>query len=164
MAISEAGPDLRKAITFLVCLLSSFGTGFIGFLGTSRGLQGWYVAIQKPKFTPPNWLFGPVWTVLYACIGIACFMIVETKHPSRNVAIAAYATQLVLNALWCWLFFQFQKTGVASAEIVLLWVTAAITMVLFWRIRPAAGLLFLPYVAWVGFASWLSYSIYALNK
>ena len=149
----------------------------------------WYAALDKPSWNPPSWVFAPVWTVLYALMAVAGWLAwrsgegggerVDPVHgaaeaatraagaPSvrsrRRVALGAFALQLTLNGAWSWLFFGLHLPGVAFVEIVVLWVAILATTVLFWRLRPLAGALLLPYLAWVGYAAALNLALWQLN-
>jgi translocator protein len=123
-----------------------------------------YASLHQPPWAPPAWVFGPVWTLLYIMMGVAAGIVVHVKGWSAGKpALALYAFQLALNALWTWLFFYWRLGGLASAEIVLLWLMIALTCVTFWRIKPLAGILLLPYFAWVTFAAALCWTVWRLN-
>lgn len=121
----------------------------------------WYTGLRKPALTPPNWIFGPVWSLLYACMGVAGALVWQRSRAALPMAL--WGAQLMLNAAWSWLFFGLQRPGLAFAEIRVLWIAIAITIFVFWRVRPAAGALMIPYLLWVGFASWLNWEIWRLN-
>lgn len=124
----------------------------------------WYAGLVKPAWNPPNWVFGPVWTLLYFCIGLSGWLVWrEAGWRSAAPALAVYGLQLILNAAWSWLFFGLHRPGLAFAEIVVLWLGILATVLLFKRLsRPAAWLL-LPYLCWVGFAGVLNLSLWQLN-
>ncbi|MFY1680842.1 TspO/MBR family protein [Micromonospora sp. WMMD730] len=133
----------------------------IGGLGVA-GTRDKYASLQQPAWAPPGWLFGPVWTVLYALIAVAGWLV--WRRVGFGPALWAWTVQLVLNAIWTPLFFGAGRYGLAFAEIVLMWLAIAVTVVAFWRVsRPAAALL-LPYWAWVTFAAALNFSIWQLNS
>ena len=117
-------------------------------------------------FNPPAWVFGPVWTLLYVMMGVAAFLVWQRGWSAAGVkiALAFFVLQLALNGLWSVLFFGLQSPGLALIEIVLLWLAIAVTTVLFWRVTPPAGLILLPYWAWVSFATILNGSIWMLNR
>lgn len=124
----------------------------------------WYTQIARPDWTPPNWLFGPVWTFLYVAMAVAAWLVTRSGGWQGNrLALGLYLMQLLLNALWSWLFFGEHLIGLALIDIVCLFVLIAVVMVLFWRVRRAAGLLMLPYGLWVGFAAVLNYRFWVLN-
>lgn len=145
-------------------LAASFSAAIVGGLATSSSVGTWYQTLAKPSWNPPGWLFGPVWTVLYALMGTAAWLVWKTDHSVRGYALAMFAAQLVLNALWSWLFFGWKLPGAAFAEIVVLWISILITMLLFWRAHPLAGGLLIPYLLWVGFATYLNFTIWRMNS
>jgi translocator protein len=123
----------------------------------------WYARLEKPDWNPPSWVFGPVWTTLYLLMGVAAWLVWDRHRGAARVALALFVVQLVFNAMWSYLFFGLQAPGLAFAEIVLLWLLIVATAVLFWRARRVAGVLLLPYLAWVSFAAVLNFTIWQLN-
>lgn len=124
----------------------------------------WYAALEKPAFTPPAWLFGPVWTLLYAAMGVAAWLVWRTRGFSgAGGALALFFTQLALNALWTVLFFGLRAPGLALAEILVLSLAIGATTIAFWRHHPLAGALLVPYWLWVTFAAALNLRIWQLN-
>ena len=142
-------------------LILAFGAGFFG----SQFEPGaWYAALAKPAWNPPGWLFGPVWALLYTAMAVAAWMVWKRRRElDVRRPLAFWGGQLVLNAMWSWLFFGRHQMGLALAEILTLLGLILVTCVLFWRIRPAAGMLLVPYIAWVTFASVLNATIWRLN-
>jgi benzodiazapine receptor len=140
--------------------------GGIGGLLTTDAIRGWYQTIERPTWNPPDWVFGPVWTTLYAMMGVALVKVVrsEGRDDERAVAVALFAIQLMLNLGWSWIFFVQHDLGLALADVIALWLAIAATAGAFARIRPAAGALLLPYLGWVAFASVLTASIWQLNR
>ena len=131
----------------------------------ARFLPGpWYAALAKPAWTPPDAVFAPVWTTLYALMAIAAWL-VWRRHGWRGAAAALwlYVAQLALNALWSWLFFGLHRPDLAFADVAALELAILGTLLLFWRKHRAAGALLLPYAAWVGFASVLNFAVWRLN-
>lgn len=123
-----------------------------------------YAQLVRPEWAPPASVFGPVWTVLYALMGVAAWLVWrEADSRAVRLPIGLFLLQLVLNALWSWLFFGWHLGALAFADILLLTVLVAATLVAFWRIRRLAGALLVPYVLWVVFASALNYSVWQLN-
>jgi benzodiazapine receptor len=154
--------DYKKlAAAVLVCL----SAGFIGSFFTLSSIPTWYATIQKPAFNPPNWVFGPVWTTLYILMGISAYLVWMKGWDKKEVrnALAIFAVQLVLNALWSIIFFGANKLLYAFVVIVFLWMAIAANIFLFNRISRNAALLMVPYLAWVSFAAFLNYSIWQLN-
>jgi len=123
----------------------------------------WYEGLRKPPLNPPNWIFGPVWFVLYLAIAIAGWLVWRAR-PGSARPLALWGSQLVLNATWSLLFFGLHLPGLALVEIVLLLALLLATTVSFFRVRALAGLLFLPYVAWVTFAAYLNAGLWYLNR
>lgn len=160
--------DLRRAgiPRIVAAVLLCNGVGAAGIPTVSRGIDEWYGTLEKPGFTPPNWVFGPVWTILYTLMGIA--LAIVSKHDEqemlRQKALGAFGVQLVLNALWSPLFFGRRSLFTALVEIVLLVTAVAVTVGLFLRISRLAGLLLIPYLAWVVFATALNGGIWNLNR
>lgn len=158
-------------LTALAKLMAAFGLSFsaalVGSLFTSRqAINTWYANLNKPSFTPPGWLFGPVWTALYALMAISAFLVWHKglNYRAVRVALILFLVQLILNALWTPLFFGAKMPGLAFTEILLLWVTIALTILTFARVSRAAALLLVPYIAWVSFAAILNASIWLLNR
>jgi tryptophan-rich sensory protein len=150
---------------FILCLLIPLAIGAIGSFFTMESVKTWYLTLNKPSFNPPNTIFAPVWTSLYILMGIGSYLVwvrrkTETVYP---IAITIYALQLLLNLLWSFLFFYEHQIGLALVEIIVLLITIIINTIIFYRIHKPAGLLFIPYILWVSFASYLTYSIYILN-
>ena len=144
-------------------LASSFAGSAVGAIASVHAGE-FYTQLVRPDWAPPPSVFGPVWTVLYALMGIAAWMVWRSDGLGvQCMALYMFLAQLALNALWSWLFFAWHLGGLAFADILLLWVVIVATLASFWRIRPLAGLLFVPYVLWVGFAAVLNYFVWQLN-
>jgi len=145
----------------------SFGAALAGsLLAAGSDAPGWYTKLEKPFFTPPGWLFGPVWTVLYLSMGVAAFWVWRRGLQSRAVrtALAWFLAQLVLNALWTPVFFGFHRIGWAVAVILSLWFAIVGTIWRFREVSKGAALLLCPYLLWVSFAAVLNVSIWLLNR
>ena len=154
--------DIWKLV---VAIVVSEATGVIGSVFTAPAIKGWYATLVRPELSPPNWVFAPVWTTLFALMGIAAFLIWRKGLSRREVrvALAIFLGQLVLNTLWSVIFFGLQNPGAALVEIVVLWFAILATMIAFYKVsRPAVWLL-LPYILWVSFAVYLNYAIWVLN-
>jgi translocator protein len=138
--------------------------GLSGYFTTS-GVNGWYAAANKPWFNPPNWLFGPVWTVLYLLMGIALFLVwrSDAGKTVKQTALILFAVQLLLNFFWSLIFFKLQQLGWAFAEIIAMWLMILFTIIWFGKINSAAAWLLVPYISWVSFASVLNYALWKLN-
>ena len=136
-----------------------------GFIGSRFPADEWYLALQKPSFNPPGYLFAPVWTFLYICMGVAAWLVWRSRGFSgAPLALGLFFAQLVLNALWSYLFFGAHRPMLAFVDITVLWVLILLTMLAFWKIRVPAGALMIPYLAWVSFAAVLNLSIWRLNN
>lgn len=144
-------------------LVVSFAASAVGALASVRA-NTFYGQLVQPAWAPPATVFGPVWTVLYALMAIAAWLVWRSDRsaPTR-AALWLFAAQLLLNALWSWLFFAWHQGAWAFADIVALWILLVATLVAFWRVRPLAGALLVPYLLWVSFASALNYSVWQLN-
>jgi tryptophan-rich sensory protein len=123
-----------------------------------------YTQLVRPEWAPPPWVFGPAWTVLYALMGIAAWLVwrVDGFHAARG-ALTLFLVQLALNALWSWLFFGWHRGALAFADILILWVLILMTLIAFWRVQVLAGALLVPYLLWVSFATALNYAVWQLN-
>lgn len=142
----------------------TFGAAAVGTLLTTPALDGWYASLSKPSWTPPNGLFGPVWTVLYALMAIAAWLVWRKRQgPARRMALMLFGLQLVLNVAWTGLFFAARLPGLAFVEICLLWVAILMTICAFWRVSPLCGAMLLPYLAWVAFAAALNLAIWSMQ-
>ncbi len=144
-------------------LALSFVAAAIG-AAASIHAKDFYVHLAQPDWAPPAALFGPVWTLLYALMGIAAWLVWRSGgFRLHRTALIVFLLQLALNALWSWLFFVWHRGAPAFADIAALWLLIVATLSLFWRVRPLAGALLIPYLAWVSFAAALNYSVWQLN-
>ncbi|MBI4132567.1 MAG: tryptophan-rich sensory protein [Candidatus Sungbacteria bacterium] len=149
----------------VIAVVVSELAGVIGSVFTVSAIPNWYAGLIKPAVNPPSWVFGPVWTTLYALMGVAAFLIWKKGFEQRDVKIALgiFGVQLVLNTVWSIIFFGLQSPGWALVDITLLWLAIVWTMVVFHKISKPAAYLLLPYILWVSFASYLNYVIWVLN-
>lgn len=156
-------PPRQQALGLAGWLAASFVTGGIGAVA-SASAASFYGGLAQPSWAPPAWVFGPVWTVLYILMGVAAWL-VWREHGFRGAAVALrlYVAQLVANALWTWIFFAWHQGALSLAEIVVLWLLIAGTILAFWRLHRLAALLLVPYLAWVSFATALTFSLWRLN-
>jgi tryptophan-rich sensory protein len=157
---------LPGALRFSISVTLPLLVGAAAAWATAQGVQDWYPTLAKPTFNPPAEVFGPVWTVLYLMMGVASFLVWRRVpgSPSAARALGVFGLQLFFNFLWSFFFFWARAPGWAFAEILLLWIVLAWTVVLFYRESPAAGWLMTPYLAWVTFASVLNGAIWILNR
>jgi translocator protein len=157
---------MRNSLKLPASILACFLVGGIGTIFTSSAIPTWYAHLIKPSFSPPNWLFGPVWTLLYLLMGISLYLIWKKEVKSQKVreAIKIFAIQLVLNALWSPIFFGAKNLLLALVVIILMWVFILKTILVFGKIDKTASYLLYPYIVWVSFASILNFSVWILNK
>ncbi|MFC1939205.1 TspO/MBR family protein [Chloroflexota bacterium] len=156
---------VKNVVKLIVSIVACQCAGLIGSIFTAPAIPTWYAALEKPPFTPPNWLFAPAWITLYLLMGISVFFVWRKgleNRPVRN-AIVIFLTQLVLNALWSVVFFGLHSPLYGVVVIVFLWVAILFTIIKFFRISNLAGALLLPYIGWVTFAAILNVSIAILN-
>jgi tryptophan-rich sensory protein len=153
----------RQIVGLVGWLVITFSAAAIG--GTaSVNASSFYTQLVLPEWAPPSSLFGPVWTVLYALMGLAAWLVwrVDGFRAARG-ALTLFLVQLALNALWSWLFFGWHRGALAFVDILFLWVFIVVTLIAFWRIQALAGGLLVPYLLWVSFASALNYAVWQLN-
>jgi translocator protein len=150
----------------IVSLLGWVGLCFLTALIGSRFTPGeWYLQLQKPTWTPPGYLFGPVWSFLYLTMGVAAWLVWKrAEFAGARVAFILFIGQLALNGMWSWIFFGLHKPGIAFAEILVLWGMILGTLIAFWQKSPPAGILLTPYLIWVSFAAALNFAIWQMNK
>ena len=154
-------PQLILSIS--LCL----GAGILGSFFTISSIPTWYAALNKPVFSPPNFVFGPVWTTLYIVMGVALYLVISDKRQvirkTREKAIQIFGIQLALNALWSIVFFGMKNPALAFVNIIALWIAIFLTTKVFYKINKFAGYLLIPYLLWVSFATILNLSIVLLN-
>jgi len=147
---------IKLIISILICQLA----GVFGSFFTSPSIGTWYADLQKPFFTPPNWVFAPVWITLFTLMGISLYLLWDKKD---KISLSIFGIQLVLNVLWSLLFFGLQNPFYAFIEIVILWFAILVSIVKFFKIDKKAGLILLPYILWVSIAAALNYYVWILN-
>lgn len=153
----------KKSVAGLIFWIAiSMAAGLIG----SRFLPGdWYVSLVKPSWNPPDSVFAPVWTILYVLMGVSAWLVWrKAGFSGAPGALGLFIVQLILNSLWSYLFFGAHQPGLAFIEIVILWLAILATAIGFWRVSVPAGILLLPYLGWVGFASVLNLQLWRLNS
>lgn len=154
----------RDALSLAAALVLCQAAGGLGAALTTPHLQPWYALLNKPAWTPPNAVFGPVWSALFLLMGVAAWQVWrQAGWPRAAPALALFALQLVLNVGWSALFFALRSPGAALLEVAVLWLAIAATLRAFWRHSRAAGWLLAPYLAWVSFAAALNLAIWRLN-
>jgi benzodiazapine receptor len=153
----------RQLLGLAGWLATSFAAAAIGAVASLHA-KSFYGQLAQPAWAPPATLFGPVWTVLYAMMGVAAWLVWRSGGFRGNqLALTVFLAQLVLNARWSWLFFVWHQGALALIDILVLWLLIAPSVILFWRVRAVAGVLLIPYLAWVSFAVALNYSVWQLN-
>lgn len=153
----------QKSFGLFGWLFLAFATSAIGAIA-SINAGDFYQELVRPEWSPPGWLFGPVWTALYAMMAVSAWLVWRKNgFSAARFALSLFLVQLAVNALWSWLFFMWRLGGIAFADIILLWVLIVSTIFLFWRYSKIAALLLAPYLAWVSFAAALNFSIWQMN-
>jgi tryptophan-rich sensory protein len=152
---------MKLVFSIIICE----AVGILGSVFTMPSIPSWYAGLRKPSFSPPNWVFGPVWMTLYALMGVAAYLVFRGGWEKKEVriALAIFAIQLVLNSLWSFLFFGLRNPLLGLVDIILLWLLILVTIWKFYAINKTAGLLLLPYIAWVSLATALNFAIFRLN-
>ena len=152
-----------QAIGLLGWIVLSFAASGVGAFA-SMGAASFYEQLARPDWAPPPGIFGPVWSTLYLLMALAAWLVWrEPDSPGRKLALALFVVQLGVNALWSWLFFRWRMGALAFGDVGLLLALVAATLVAFWRIRPLAGILLVPYLGWVSFARALTWAIWRAN-
>ncbi len=150
----------KLAIAILICE----GAGILGSIVTFERISSWYAGLQKPFLTPPNWVFGPAWTLLFFLMGISLYLLLESKKTREaGAATKIFFMQLGLNVLWSVIFFGLKQPSLAFIEVILLWLAIILTILKSWKASKAAAILLIPYLLWVSFAAALNFAITLLN-
>ena len=162
---SEPLPTRRSRWTDVIGLGASLLICFgVAALGALYPPGEWYATLRRPLLTPPNWIFGPVWTALYAMMAVAAWLVWRWRPAGPvGLPLALFAAQLVLNAAWSWLFFGLERPGLAFIDILLLWLALVATIAAFRTVSVTAAWLLVPYLAWLSFAAYLNYGFWRLN-
>ena len=158
---------MQKILRIATVILTCLAVGYISSIVTRENIPTWYADLNKPFFNPPNWIFAPVWTLLYVMMGFAAGRVwnkIDTDEKNVKKAFLFFIIQLALNALWSYLFFGLRNPMLASFEIILLLLMIYETYLQFKKIDKISGYLLLPYLAWVSFATVLTFSIWYLNR
>jgi translocator protein len=157
--------SLKNVLALAGFLLATALAAGIGGIATAESVGSWYVTLNKPSWNPPGWVFGPAWTLLYLLMSVAAWRVWRVRdRPGARTTLALHGAQLVLNAGWSILFFGLRSPGLALIEIALLWSLLAVLQRAFWRLDRPAAWLWMPYLAWVSFATALNASIWWLNR
>ncbi|MGC4040529.1 MAG: TspO/MBR family protein [Flavobacterium sp.] len=157
---------MEKIVKIVLVVLVCVSLGFVSGMVTEKSVQTWFLTLEKPFFNPPNWIFAPVWTLLYIMMGIAAGLVWTSNADDKLVkkGLGFFAIQFALNMLWSYIFFGLRNPFLALIEIVLLWLMVWETFIVFRKVSKTAGHLMIPYIAWVSFATLLNASIWYLNR
>lgn len=151
-------------LALIVLLAVCFAAAAAGGAATYPSIEAWYAALAKPSWTPPDWVFGPVWTVLYACMAVAAWLVWRQRGlVGAKGELALFGVQLAFNVAWSWLFFGLHSPGLAFVDILVLLAAIVATTFAFQRVSITAGLLLVPYLGWVTFAAVLNFAIWRMN-
>ncbi len=156
---------MNNAIKLIISIIICEATGVIGSIFTFPSIDSWYSTLARPELAPPNWIFGPVWTTLFALMGIAAFLVWKKGLDQKDVrtALGFFAVQLVLNMMWSIIFFNLQSPFWAFMDLIVLWLAIVSTMTLFYKVSKPTLWLLVPYILWVSFAGYLNFMIWMLN-
>ena len=165
MEKNGSNSKITLAVGLVISIAVCFIAGGIGGAATAGSVDSdWFVELQKPSWNPPNWLFGPVWSVLYLMMAVAAWMVWKRSgFVEAKLALSWFGFHLLLNIFWSVLFFGMQQVGWAAVEIVVLWLSIAVTIALFRRHSVVAAAMLIPYILWVSFATVLNMTIWSLN-
>jgi benzodiazapine receptor len=155
-----------NVIRLIICIIASFAAGGIGSLFTFKAIPTWYAGLKKPPYTPPNWVFGPIWTTLYILMGISVFLVWQKGLATDGAMLAfiLFWIQLAFNALWSVIFFGMKSKEGGVIIIIVLWLLILATIIASFRVSGWAGALLIPYIVWVSIASYLNIGVWLLNK
>jgi translocator protein len=153
---------IKLVVSILVC----FAAAGMGSLFTFKAIPNWYAGLKKPPYTPPNWAFGPVWTILYILMGISVFLVWQKGLATNGASLAfiLFWIQLTINAVWSIIFFGMKSRGGGVITIIMLWLLIMATIIASFRVSSWAGALLIPYIVWVSIASYLNIGVWLLNK
>lgn len=155
---------MKNWIKLVSSLALPLAVGGTASLFTQAEIDRWFTTIQKPAWQPPSWIFAPVWTTLYVLMGVALYRIWKQKVTGKEQAIILWGSQLALNFLWSFIFFNRHRIGLALVDIVALWLLVLLTIFSFSKFSKTAAWLLVPYISWVSFAAILNFAIYQLNR
>ena len=165
MTTAVIAPRPHAGLALAGWLLLCFAVAALGTLATLSQLPGWYAHLVKPAFTPPNAIFAPVWTILYACMAVSVWLCWKTRPSScRYRGLRLFLCQLLLNLGWTWIFFSTHQLGSALIDLVLLWIAIALTIESFRKMSHLSAWLLAPYLAWVTYAGYLNFALWRLNR
>lgn len=156
---------MNKLSKLVIAIVSCELIGNIGTVVTIPAISTWYATLVKPSFNPPNWIFGPVWTILFALMGVSLYLVWQKgfKSKKNKFALKIFGVQFALNVLWSLIFFGLKNISFAFADIIFLWIAVALTIKTFYKISRTAAYLLIPYILWVSFATILNFYVWSLN-
>lgn len=155
---------MQKVLKIAAFIALPLLVGFFASIATASSVSTWYVTLQKPFFNPPNWVFGPVWTILYTLMGVSSYLVYKSGFSAyRQFGLDLYIVQLIFNFTWSFVFFWFMSPGWALVNIVILWILIFLMIINFYKTSRIAGILQIPYILWVTFATALNGAIWWLN-
>lgn len=162
----KADTSRLRYLPLLISILITQAVGIASAYFTLPEVEGWYSTLKKPAFTPPDWFFAPVWTVLYVLIGIAAYMVWQRRNDSSyyKITIWVYVVQLLLNFLWAIIFFGMHQVLGGLIDTVLLWIAIIVNIIYFRKFSRVAGWLLVPYFLWTSFALILDLGFFMLNR
>jgi|SRR3989339_948659 len=157
--------NIAKSIKLLIAVSICLFAGFVGSIFTTPAISTWYITLNKPVLNPPNWIFAPVWTILFILMGVSLCLVLQKdmKKIETKMALCFFAVQLILNILWSILFFGLHSSLAGLIEIGFLWIAILFTIITFWKVSKVSAILLLPYLFWVSVASILNFLIWRLN-
>ena len=156
---------MKDITKLLISVVISLSAGFIGSIFTNPNIETWYATIKKPSIAPPDWVFAPVWTILFLLMGIAAYLVWRQgwSNPQVRTAVVIFLIHLIVNILWSAVFFGLRAPMAAFFVIIALWLLILVIIILFANITVTAGILLIPYLLWVSFASVLNFMLWRLN-
>lgn len=162
--MEKIGP--KELTKLILCIIICQAAGVVGSVFTSRSVSTWYPTLVKPGYTPPGWVIGLVWIVLFTLMGVSLFLVWREglRRPDVRKSVYIFSAQLVVNVLWSWAFFGQHSPLAGLAVIAVLWILILLTIIKFWQISRGAALLLVPYILWVSFAAFLNFTIWRLNS
>lgn len=163
MAPESTKSIFHQSASLVACIVICYSAAFIGAMASVEA-SSFYQQLIQPSWAPPASVFGPVWSVLFALMAFSVWLVYrQSTSTARQIGLTVFAGQLCLNMFWSWLFFGWKIGSFAFVEVILLWFTIALTMVVFWRVSKVAAVALVPYLAWVTFAAWLNHTLWKLN-
>ena len=157
---------MKNVLLLIACIAITYAFAAIGTVSTVSSIPTWYAGLVKPPLNPPNWIFGPVWTLLYTLMAVAIYLVIKNGFSDKTVqlAITLFAAQLILNTAWSVVFFGMKTTFAPIIIIAAMWLAILACIIVFWKISKPASVLMMPYILWVSFASYLNIGIFIVNK